>query len=475
MSIEILFSPHPPVLVPAVGHGRELEASPTLEGMAAVARRIAELKPETIIFISPHGNMFRDALAILDEPHLLGSFSRFGASRARSEKDVDIELTNAIIEEFHVHGVPHVVLDDKQAKRYGVSAELDHGVLVPMHFIDAQYSDYAIVHITPTLLPHRDLYRAGNVMAHAVERIGRRVLILASGDLAHCFEGEGPPPPESAYAVFDHALVDAVRRADVPGVIDMDQKVYGPAQECGLKSFCIALGALDGFKVHTEVFSYESPFGVGYMCGRAFGQGAAASLLESFDKESRSKVEKMRQSEDAFIRLAREAVEHFVKTGEHLDWDSYKKTIPREFVQRVEHERAGAFVSMHREGDLRGCIGTIAPTQEDLAHEIIHCAVEACSEDPRFDPVGEYELSGLDVKVDILGQPESIPDASHLDPQKYGVIVQKGWKRGLLLPALEGVDTVEQQISIACSKAGITDVSGIELSRFIVERHEAHG
>ncbi len=463
------------MLVPQVGRGREQDAGPTLLGMEAVARRVAELKPDTIIFISPHGNMFRDALAILDEPRLSGSFSRFGAGRVRYEKDTDIELSNTVVEEFHVHGIPHVVLDEKQAKRYGVEARLDHGVLVPMHFIDGQYGDYNIVHITPALLPHRDLYRAGHVIAKAVERVGRRALILASGDLAHCFEREGPPPEGSAYAVFDRALVDAMRRADVPGVIDMDEKIYGPAQECGLKSFCIALGALDGYHVHTEVYSYESPFGVGYMCSRAWGEGAAGSLLESFEMESKMMVEKMRENEDAFIRLARESVEHFVRTGKHLDWDSYKGAAPKEFIQRVEKERAGAFVSLHWEGDLRGCIGTIAPTQEDLAHEIIHCAVEACSEDPRFDPVVEYELSGLDVKVDILGAPESIPDTSHLDPQKYGVIVQKGWKRGLLLPALEGVDTVEQQVSIACRKAGISDMSGIELSRFIVERHEAHG
>jgi len=131
---------------------------------------------------------------------------------------------------------------------------------------------------------------------------------------------------------------------------------------------------------------------------------------------------------------------------------------------------AGAFVSLHRGGELRGCIGTIGPTQATLAEEVAHNAIEAAVHDPRFPPLGLDELSDLDVKVDVLHAPESC-DIEALDPHTYGVIVTQGWRRGLLLPDLDGVDDVATQVSIAMRKAGIDEPTGCELQRFKVDRY----
>ena len=133
--------------------------------------------------------------------------------------------------------------------------------------------------------------------------------------------------------------------------------------------------------------------------------------------------------------------------------------------------KAGAFVSVHKFGELRGCIGTIAATKENLALEIIHNAVSAVSEDPRFEAVQESELKYLDINVDVLGESEKISSESELDVKKFGVIVKSGYKRGLLLPDLDGVDTVEQQIAIARRKGGIAPGEEVELFRFEVVRH----
>ena len=133
--------------------------------------------------------------------------------------------------------------------------------------------------------------------------------------------------------------------------------------------------------------------------------------------------------------------------------------------------KAGAFVSIHKFGALRGCIGTIAPTQENLAQEIIQNAVSAVSKDPRFEPVDESELKWLDINVDVLGEPEKIKSEAELDVKKYGVIVQSGYKRGLLLPDLDGVDTVEEQVAIARRKGGIAPGEKVDMFRFQVVRH----
>lgn len=172
---------------------------------------------------------------------------------------------------------------------------------------------------------------------------------------------------------------------------------------------------------------------------------------------------------DPVVGLARASVEHFVKTGTVMD-------LPDDVPDDLLHRCAGAFVSLHERGELRGCIGTIGPTQADLAHEIIRNGVLAASEDPRFPPVAFDELDYLEYSVDVLDEPEPAGGLDDLDVREYGVIVTKGWRRGLLLPNLDGVDTVEQQVGIAKRKAGIgRDEDGVSLERFRVQRHTRGG
>ena len=138
----------------------------------------------------------------------------------------------------------------------------------------------------------------------------------------------------------------------------------------------------------------------------------------------------------------------------------------------MKGQRAGAFVSVHKYGRLRGCIGTILPACRNVAEEIISNAVSASVRDPRFEPITADELKYLDINVDVLGEPEKISSKDQLDVKRYGVIVTRGAKRGLLLPDLEGVDTVDQQISIAKRKAGIPEDAAVQLERFEVVRHK---
>jgi AmmeMemoRadiSam system protein A len=145
------------------------------------------------------------------------------------------------------------------------------------------------------------------------------------------------------------------------------------------------------------------------------------------------------------------------------------KNVPSDLFKR----RAGAFVSIHENGRLRGCIGTFLPVRENIADEIIHNAAAAATEDPRFQPISKSELDRLDISVDILSEPEPVASTDALDAKRYGVIVTCGSRRGLLLPDLDGVDTPEQQIAISRQKAGISPDEPVSLMRFEVNRHEA--
>ena len=164
------------------------------------------------------------------------------------------------------------------------------------------------------------------------------------------------------------------------------------------------------------------------------------------------------------VRLAEETIRNYIQEGRVIS--------PPEEVTPEMRKRAGVFVSLKKRGQLRGCIGTIEPMEENVAEEIIRNAIAAATRDPRFPPVRPEELEGLDISVDVLTTPEPVDGLKDLDPKQYGVIVQCGWRRGLLLPDLEGVDTVEYQIEICRQKAGIGPHEPVQLHRFEVIRYK---
>jgi AmmeMemoRadiSam system protein A len=162
------------------------------------------------------------------------------------------------------------------------------------------------------------------------------------------------------------------------------------------------------------------------------------------------------------VRLAKETVESYVRDG----------TIPRPRDLTPEMmERAGVFVTLKINGMLRGCIGTYEPARANVAEEIIENAISSATRDPRFPPLSPDELTGLDYSVDVLTTPEPVASQDELDPKRYGVIVKSGGRKGLLLPDLEGVESVAHQIEICRAKAGITSNAPVNLYRFKVKRY----
>ena len=171
----------------------------------------------------------------------------------------------------------------------------------------------------------------------------------------------------------------------------------------------------------------------------------------------------MTRKHDPFVQLAREAVESYVGQGKVLK--------PKELTPEM-NKKAGVFVSIKKRGELRGCIGTFEPTRASVAEEIVANAISSSTRDPRFVPVSPSELGELEYSVDVLTQPEPVDGVDALDHSKYGIIVECGYRRGLLLPDLEGVNSVDEQIDICRAKAGISPDEPVRLYRFQVERHK---
>ena len=423
--------PHPPIARPLVGRGEEKKIQATLDAYRKASLAIAADRPETIVIISPHNIFFRDAFYLSPGETYNDSLARFGAGADRVSVPYDRELREEILKLGEEAGIP-VVSDPRYEK------EPDHGSLIPLLYVNEVYGGYRVVRMAPSFLSDEMLLEMGRIIERAAAHTGRKITIIASGDLSHKLLAEGPYGFVKEGPEFDSRVTEMMKKGDLRAFSEFSPEFRDRCAECGLPGFIMLSGALESYDITPVFHSYEGPFGVGY---------AVCSF----------------RVEDQCVRLAKASLEKYILSGKMM-----KR--PDVLPEWMTSQRAGVFVSLHKNGELRGCIGTIFPWSGCVAEEIIALAVEAGTRDPRFLPVTAEELPLLEYNVDVLSAPEGA-ERGQLDAKRYGVIVTNGSRRGLLLPDLEGVDTPEEQIAISLRKAGIRPGEPYQLERFTVERH----
>jgi len=479
--------PHPPLIIPVVGRGEERGIQATVDAYDEVGRRIAELAPETVVVSSPHSIMYRDYIHVSPGAGASGSFAQFRAPEARYEVTYDTELVERLCALCIDEGLDAGCEGERDPS-------LDHGTMIPLHFIQKfmPLEAVKVVRIGISGLSPAEHYRLGALVQRAAADLGRRVVYVASGDLSHKLLAEGPYGFAPEGPVFDELTCDAFASGDLLALLTADPGLCERAAECGLRSFQIMAGALDGTPIRAELLSHEGPFGVGYAVAAFTPEGdegtdGARRLLPRYLAWRRGDLDDRRAHEDLFVRLARASLESWVRDGKRVrPTPALLDRLASEAVadgmtpedatiqaDELASAQAGAFVSLKIDGQLRGCIGTIAPTCGSVAEEVCQNAVSACAHDPRFLPVRKDELDSLVYDVDVLGEAEEVAGTDGLDVRRYGVIVScADGRRGLLLPDLDGVDTVDEQVSIAAHKGGIDLASDdYRLERFEVIRH----
>lgn len=456
--------PHPPIVIPEVGKGEENKIKNTLNSCLEIGEEISNLNPDTIIIITPHGPVFSDAVALYYEKSIYGSLKQFGVPNVELNLDINMDLTEKIIEYADKENILTVKINEDSQSRYGINCELDHGSIVPLYFINKKFNNYKLVHITYGMMPKLHLYKFGMEIKRAVENSNSNVVFIASGDLSHRLKEEGPYEYSPYGEKFDKELISLLEKGDVIGAFNIDKNIIENAGECGLRSCYIMLGAMNGNDIKGTLLSYEGTFGVGYGVMKfELNEKNKDTLSELIEYENKLYNEKTKNL-NPYVRLARESLIHYLIHGNYLD-------IPTYITDDMKLQKRGVFVSLKKEGDLRGCIGTVFPTTDNVAMEIIKNAVEAGQRDPRFMPVREEELKYIDFSVDVLTEPRKA-SRDELDPKKYGIIVRSGIKTGLLLPDLEGVDTVDEQIDITLKKAGIKSNQEYTIEKFEVIRYK---
>lgn len=411
------FVPHPPIVVPEIGRGQEEVCGATLRAYRELAVRVKQAAPETLVLISPHAPLLAEGVTLLVDAEAKGSFADFGVPGVSISLATDTGLAEKI-----KRGLPRVI------PRKG---ELDHGALVPLYFmVRAGWSGTVVLLGMPLARPEE----YGKKLGELLRSEPGKMALIASGDLSHKLKEDGPYGFSPAGPQFD-AAIQAGLTGNAEHLRQIPPEVVEEAGECGYRSLRLALAAQEG---SVEILSYEGPFGVGYMVAELYRPSPLA-------------------------QWARRCLTEYLQGRDPL-------ALPQP-SQAEFQVRRGCFVTLKKNGELRGCIGTTQAYQNNLAAEIAHNAIAAGTEDPRFWPVEADELKEITFSVDVLGELEKVKSEAELDPWHYGVVVRGRGRTGLLLPHLEGVDTVKQQVSIARQKAGLGPDEPVETWRFEVVRH----
>jgi AmmeMemoRadiSam system protein A/AmmeMemoRadiSam system protein B len=467
----IVFSgiaPHPPIMVPEVGGQASAEVSSSIKAMAELTRRLIASRAETVVLISPHAPLVARAYVAYHSPQLSGDFASFRAPQTQVEFQLDEDLLAAIARAATEQDAAVINLENRP---------LDHGSAVPLYFLMRNGWSGRVVVLGYSFLSNEAHLKFGACIRSAVDAIGRRVAFIASGDLSHRLKLEAPAGYNPGAQRFDDEVVAALQDNSPEQIINIDQELRQLAGECGYRSMLVALGAVRELPLACEVLNYEAPFGVGYLVAQLTNATVAARATVAAKQEELTGSSVSSRAPDPpadfdlaleLPALARLAIETYVQTGKQIAASARPSALLS--------VRAACFVSIKTHaGELRGCIGTIEPLKPNLVEELIANAINAATRDPRFSPISTAELPDLRYSVDVLAAPEPATMAE-LDPKIYGVIVEdeSGTRRGLLLPDIVGVDTAEQQVSIAAQKAGIvpeTAAAAMKLSRFRVDRY----
>ena len=461
--------PHLQVLVPEIGQGKEEKMKATADSILKAAASIKEERPDTIIIITPHSDAYEDYFHICKGDGAAVTLSDYGVEGLEIDMRYDLELIEMI---------------SKVAAESGISAgtegeeaeEVDHGTAVPVYFLNKVLDyDYKIVRISVSGLSQLKHYRYGKCIKEAVNRLGRNVCVIASGDMSHRLKEDGPLGYSKEGSVFDTALCSALERSDFLGLFAFEYDTIDEAIECALKSATIMAGTLDGKYAKGELLSYEDTFGVG--CG-VFSyrindpDSDETEEIRQFDtlllNQICTELDKNDDSDNEYVRLAKKATEFFVFNGKEMALSDYDRQLPSDMT----NNRAGVFVTIKIKDHTRACMGTLSATMDSIAEEIIHVASDACHIDPRYIPVEIEELDSLSYQVDILGDFEPIKALSKINASKHGLCITFGPRTGIVLPGIEGVKDGQGQLKIAMENSGIKPGDQYNMYRFNVKRYE---
>jgi len=402
--------------------------------MREAARALVAHEPQLIVLVSPHAPRHQQSWGLVSTQELRGSFGS-------PEVDLKVRGSSKAAEAI-----------SSAARSYGLSTRelpgdsLDHGTLVPLFFVQEAGYRGPVVVVAPPLPGLQTEVLFGEALREAARSLNEHWAVLASGDMSHRLTLDAPLGYDPRALHFDETFVEFVRAGDLRSAIGIDPGLADTAAEDVIQSTAVAAGAIAFRARGLKVFSYESPFGVGY--------------LEALLYSDRAEI-KHRTPPPGLLEVARQAIESELR-GENF--------IPPHF-EAPWHDARPVFVTLRNaQGELRGCIGRTESIHGSLADEVADCATAAATRDYRMPAVELDELAELSIDISILDDPEPVQNRAELDPHRYGVVVTRGLRRGVLLPNVEGIESVADQLRVALQKGGISPAEPYRVERFTVSK-----
>jgi AmmeMemoRadiSam system protein A len=418
---------HPPILLAEVGGAQSQRVHATADAMRDLDRTLSAIDAGLAVVISPHSPSSMTSLPIRRLARAAGDLSRFRAPQVRVEAQVDVALAAALMVDGQRAGF---------SLTWAEETELDHGVVVPLYSLPRTMANKRCIFLGVSGWPLSRFVEFGAWLQRRLH--DRPAILIASGDLSHRLTPDAPYGFRPEGPLFDRLVIDALRTRTWEQIEALDPDLVEEAGECGLRPLAILLGAGRAAHLNSQVLSYEGPFGVGYPVVAFTALATSGVVLD-------------------LQTLGRHAIDTYLRTRRLID--------PPEPIPVELQAPSAVFVTLRKDGELRGCVGSVRPTEATAAHELIRYAVASALRDPRFDPVRLDEVNALTIKVQLLDPPEPT-DVAGLDPRTYGIIVRHRDRQALLLPDIEGIETPEQQVLAACQKAGIDPHAPLQLERF---------
>lgn len=452
--------PHAPVLLPEVAGGRVQAVAASIAAMSEAARRIVRARPQALVLVSPHAPRRGAAYTLRAGPRMQGSLESFGVPHLGVDLPSATSLADAIASAANARGVVIEWLRD---------GPLDHGAVVPLwHLARAGWHGPTVV-VGLNDSRTADQAEMGKAIAEAAHRSGRILAMVASGDMSHRLLPGAPSGFHPRAVEFDRALIDCLESGDFRRLQGLDPVLQDLAAEDAVDSAVVAASA-GGWGAHGhEVLSYQGPFGVGYgvailyhdLDERRGGAGEEPQAQGSMVPEPWA--EEDGESGSELPGIARRSLEAVFRGEDGM---------PAYEVTGLVAEPHPVFVTLRDvDGELRGCVGDLRPRLANTALEVWQLARDAAFRDHRFPAVTARELNRLRFEVSVVSPLEEVESEADLDAHFYGVVVEADdGRRGALLPDIEGVDTVEQQLAIVRRKGGIGVSEPVRLWRFTVKK-----
>lgn len=450
--------PHPMISIPEISSSRgELKVGKSCFALAS--KQIAALAPDTIVWISPHAESYADFFQIADGEIGNGSFAEVGkpdiSFRMPYDKELSLEISRL-----------SKMMDFEAGNENDHDISLDHGTMVPLYHLNKEYRNYRSVRLGVSGLSPAKHYQLGTIIAKAINNLNRKAVIIASGDLSHVVSEDSNLGFKQEGKLYDERMARIMTRANFGELISFDRNLLYAASSCGHRAFCIMAGCLDRLEVDSTWLGYDKANGTGYGFCRYLvkGNDPSRAYLDLYRSSQLYSASTKKKNADIYVKLATQAIETYISSGRSIK-------VPPKLPEEMEKHKAGVFVTIYQDGDIRGCIGTLKPKKGSISREIIANALAAC-EDSRFERLKIDDLRFISVKVDVIESMIPVLSDEDLDPKQYGLMVESDGRHAFLLPNLPGIESADEQIDAAKRKAGIPEDEEVQLHRITVKTHQ---